>query len=439
VARALGSLIKLRHEDALSWDYYPMPLCDILLDLVERDIDGPDALTLSQIAHSIGHDFLNLATLAGKLLWCEAVTPDMSRSTDLVAISVDAESYLVFLRSACDVMALALVQCGVEPRKRGTVPRDSFHRLLNWTKKDPERINYFYESFHFFTQHSDWFMELKDIRDKLVHQGFNLNIYTDRVLLELILMPSGEAELKLLHGGHKQEDFREDKPRFRRYPLISFLKGLTLNVLGLAKQIALAIAKQFECEPSRTHLLNGVYVPALRHLTSYKQPVNRRLLQPAELHSTHKAAWYLLQAGDYLSSLSYGYPDGFCWRFLIRFSEFFKNPPTYISEPEHAGSWALVRWLLVFRDGELSYALSIRDFVLLEAGWLKAVKLDLDKFAADKGAYRAVLVANRTLYPNGSSISEKPFADLIIETDPDVAAEKAFSRLKIDPPLVNNS
>ncbi len=437
MTRALASLVKLRDEDALTWDYYPLPLCDILLDLVERDIDGPDALILSQIAHSLGHDFLNLATLAGKLLWCEAVTPHMSRSTDLVAISVDAESYLVFLRSACDVMALALVHFGVEPRKRGTVSGDSFHRLLNWTMKGPDRINYFYESFRFFVQHSDWFMELKDIRDKLVHQGFNLNTYTDRALLELILMPSGEAELKLLHGGYKQEDYREDKPRFRRYPLISFLKGLTLNVLGLAKQIALAIAKQRECEPSRTHLLNGVYVPALHHLASYKQPVKRRLLQPAELHRMHIAAWYLLQAGDYLSSLSYSYPDGFCWRFLIRFSEFFKNPPAYISEPEHAGSWALVRWLLVFRDGDLSYALSIRDFVLLKTDWLKAAKLDLDKFAEVKGACRAVLVANRVLYPAEPAIMEKPLTDIVIETDPSVAAEKAFAKLKTDPPLVN--
>lgn len=439
MARALGSLVKLRDEDALSWDYYPLPLCDILLDLVEEDINSPHALTISQIAHSLAHDFLNLAVLAGKLLWYESVTPDMSRSTDLVAISVDAESYLVFLRSACDVMALALVHFGVEPHRRGTVPKgDSFHGLLSWAKKNPTRIEFFYEPFRFFIQHSQWFMQLKDIRDKLVHEGYNLNIYTDRHLLELFLMPSGEAELQLLHGGYKQEDYDENKPRFRRYPLLSFLRGLTLNVLGLAKQIAAAIAKQRDYEPSRTHLLNGLYVPALHHLTFYREPCKRHKIETSKAHRLHIAAWYLLQATDYLSSLTYGYPDGFWWRFLIRFSEFFKDPPTYISSPEHVGSWILKSWRLVFREGELSYALSVRDFVLGEPEWIKAAKDDLSKFAAARGACRAVLVANRVLHTATSLISETFLIDLVIESDPNMAAERAFAALNKDSSLDSN-
>lgn len=37
-----------------------------------------------------GHDVLNIAALAGRLLWYEGVTPEMWRSHDLIAVAVDS-------------------------------------------------------------------------------------------------------------------------------------------------------------------------------------------------------------------------------------------------------------------------------------------------------------------------------------------------------------
>lgn len=88
---ALARLVKVEKLSDLKQQCH-VPLCDLLSDLVERNINGPDASTFSQIAHSLAHDLLNLATLAGRLLWYEGVTPDMSRSPDLVAIAVDTEN-----------------------------------------------------------------------------------------------------------------------------------------------------------------------------------------------------------------------------------------------------------------------------------------------------------------------------------------------------------
>jgi hypothetical protein len=81
---------------------------------------------LKQLAHSFGHDVLNLATLAGRLLWYEGVTPDMWRSHDLVAVAVDAEAYFVMLQTACDIMADVVPTLGARP---GQAPSDSFHKL----------------------------------------------------------------------------------------------------------------------------------------------------------------------------------------------------------------------------------------------------------------------------------------------------------------------
>ena len=59
---ALASLIKTQKLTGSKNEFY-VPLCDALLDLVELDITGVRALKLSQIAHSLAHDFLNLAML----------------------------------------------------------------------------------------------------------------------------------------------------------------------------------------------------------------------------------------------------------------------------------------------------------------------------------------------------------------------------------------
>jgi hypothetical protein len=176
---ALASLIK-KSKLTTSKDEFYVPLCDILMDLVEKDINGPDATALTQIAHSLAHDFLNLATLAGRLLWYEGITPDENRSPDLVAIAVDTETYLVSLKTACDILAEAFAYFCVEPNKRGQVPR-TFRKLVLRARNNPDSLR---ETFRFITEHFDWFMELRSYRDQIVHQGYDLVTYTERDFLQ---------------------------------------------------------------------------------------------------------------------------------------------------------------------------------------------------------------------------------------------------------------
>jgi hypothetical protein len=130
---ALANLIKTQKLTGYNDEFYD-PLCDVLLDIVELDIDGARAFKFSQIAHSLAHDFLNLAMLAGRLIWYEGATPDMSRSPDLVAIAVDTETYLISLRTACDIVAEAFSYFCVEPQKRGQLPKkkQSFRAMICW-------------------------------------------------------------------------------------------------------------------------------------------------------------------------------------------------------------------------------------------------------------------------------------------------------------------
>lgn len=86
---ALGTTVERDRRERLSRFEYYLRLADALFNRAD------DSGHLRQLGHSFGHDVLNLATLAGRLLWYEGVTPDMWRSHDLVAVGVDAETYLV--------------------------------------------------------------------------------------------------------------------------------------------------------------------------------------------------------------------------------------------------------------------------------------------------------------------------------------------------------
>jgi hypothetical protein len=140
-------------------------------------------------------------------------------------------------------------------------------------------------------------------------------------------------------------------------------------------------------------------------------------------------AWHLLHAGDYLRASERGYLDGFWWRFLIHMSELFSEPPRLVTEPHFSDDGSLVDWRLVFcKDGE-NVVFAQRDMILLEPDWLQANKANLTEFASEAGAQRAVLVANRS-GPINATMTDVGLPDnLIVDSDPDRAAERAYHAL----------
>jgi hypothetical protein len=164
--RALGILINVSGDERPSRYRYYVSLPDLLMDTVEQDSTEPQAERIGELAHSFAHDVLKLAVLASRLLWYEALTPDTSRSPDLVAVSTDAESYFLFLKAACDLLAEITVEVAVDAGRRGQVPSGSFHDLTRWVKDNPARID---PRFHFLPQESQWFHELHGVRTNLAH------------------------------------------------------------------------------------------------------------------------------------------------------------------------------------------------------------------------------------------------------------------------------
>jgi hypothetical protein len=442
---ALGSLVaKKKGRDTSSRNEFDIPLCDLLLDLVKQDIDGPNALLFTEIAHSFAHDILHASTLASALLWYEGVTPDLSRSPDLVSISTNVESGLVFLRSACDTIAQAFAQFAVPPAK-GKVSNkaaESFHSLLQWvgcgesppqTPKNTLEANAHYDlvsaPFHFLEQHSAWFLHLRSLRDKLTHRGYSFVTYTERVFLEGILMPPGVAELQRLHGGYKQEDYREDAPpRFKRYKLLETMKEFTAKTLELASDLAVAMTKELGMVPLGTHFISGVHIPALYELLSYQTPTSANGVQGYEDSNLRSKAWYLLRARDYLGAAEEGYPEGFWWRFKTQLTTIFGRPPLRISKEQRSSG--VFKWYVFCYDGK-HYGVLTLDWLNRDDTWIRDREEDLQNFADAKHLDGTVLVGrgwhDGTVGVGADSAEQSRF--LIADLDPLKAAEDVFTKL----------
>jgi tetratricopeptide (TPR) repeat protein len=418
----------------------------LLLDLVERDIGGPDALLFTKIAHSFAHDILHVATLASTLLWYEGVTSDLDRSPDLVSISVNVEASLAFLRSACDTINPAFARFAVPPEK-GQISNNgkkSFAGLLNWIghgdpfPTDPKqraeaeaRTKANYElvkpSFHFLERHSDWFLHLRSLRGKLTHEGYSLVSYTGRVFLEAWLAPPGEAELQWLRGGYKQEDHREgDPPKFKRYRLLETLKAFTTNLLALANDLYAAIAQETGVVPSGTHFLSGIHIPALSELLSYETPSvpKEKGFQYSLLRSK---AWHLLRAGDYYGATTDGYPNHFWWRFKTRLTAICGRPPVRLSDGLRFGRSAF-RWYVFCADGK-HYGVLTDDRLHREESDIRNAAEALQAFASRRHEDKVVLlIRNNAAIPADEGGNARN--DLILtESDPLDAAEKVYKAL----------
>jgi hypothetical protein len=408
-----------------------LPLTDILLDMVEQDTESEHALWYSQRACALAHDVLNMATMAGQLLWLIGVAPLRSATPDSISISLVAESYFIQARSACDVIAEVILKLCVDPKKRGQLPPEdplegnSFRSLLNWVIKNPTRMS----GISFVAEHRDWFSDLVGIRDKLVHLGYDMTVYTNPVAPLFGLMSTGAATLHFLR--RPREQFPEGP---RVVPLLPFLKRITQGILTLSNQVAETIAQERKHTSLKRNILNGVYIPALRQLLSYEEPSKADMTPEAEKRN-EIAAWYLQDARDYLSAIQIGYPDGFWFQFAIHISELYGRPPTYASTPRcppRRDGEELAQWRLGFTHEEKDHMITLKDAAHVKLDSTEGSMADVEVLqrlrTSPYGPTVAVLVVN-TSAPATPFPLDKMFDGLILESDPIKAADAAFMAL----------
>jgi hypothetical protein len=414
--RALRTFLKLGESEKLTrWHYY-LQLPDVLMDAVERDPLAPHVGRIAELAHSFAHDLLNLAVLASRLLWYEALTPDMSRSPDLGAVGTDTESFFLFLKAACDLLSEISVEVAVDAAMKGQVPSDSFDKLARWVGNNPTRID---PGFHFLAQQLGWFDELHGIRTNLAHRGYDTLTHTNRVFFSFGTGPFGRNETRLLR---ERRGLPTGSYGFTRTPLLPFVKRLTRSMLDVSDQIASASLARLKLErPSRTHALCGVYVPALHGLDSYEPPTKSPRLKII--------ADCLQRCGEYLTASKLGFPDGHWWQFLITLSEHLGTCPAYVGEFGEGPTDVLVDWKIIFFVGEKRLGIMARDMISTEKTWLEGAQKNLEEFASDAQLARTVLVSRRSNPPFAAACVETAAFPIVVGDQAPVAAYEAFELL----------
>jgi hypothetical protein len=424
VIRALGKTITLKLGQPLTKHDFLLSLSDVLLDIVENDLYGPQAEPSAKLGCSLAHDFINLGTIAGQLLWLVDTAPVRTGTPDSLSISLYAESYLMHLRSACDVIATIIHTFCIENKKKGQVQNESFNDLIDWIEKNPSRAP---DDLKFLVQHKDdWFSKMRSIRDKLVHHRFDINIFTNEIAPSFSTMSTGEIHLHLLR---KPGEFLD--PPLTLTPLMPFLKHATCGLLNLADKTAEVIIARTKHVPSKKHVINGVYIPALHHMLSYEEPSKEEIPEDEKRRRKIKAR-YLLEAGNYLRAVNLGHPDSFWLQCAVLIEELFGEPPYHSSIPKHPkyrDGEALIGWQIHFKKMECEYVVVFQDSVHLEKpDELERAKQVLHTFKQEGGLAGIVLVSNTT------SLSKKipaaqVFDGLVIEADATQAADRAYAAL----------
>jgi len=412
--RALGTFLKLRENEKLTRYHYYLQLPDQLMDVVERDPSAPQAERIAELAHSFAHDVLRLAVLASRCLWYEALTPDMSRSGDLPAVSTDLESYFLFLKAACDVLAELAVELAFESRMRGQAPSGSFHDLTNWVRDNPARID---SRFHFLAAELDWFNELHGIRTNLAHRGYDTLVYTNRVVLSFGIGPFGRIETRILR--EKRGQPQGESHKITLTPLLPFIKRLTRAMLSVSDQLAVAVAAYRGLgAASQSHAICGVYVPALHALDSYEPPVESPTLKIV--------AKCLPKCEDYVTASAFAFPDGHWWQFLVGLMGHFGSIPVYLSQFEEDSAGAVVDWKIIFVANGQRLGIVALDQVNTDKTSLENSRHSLEQFGANNQLAKAILVSRSVNDPSGVSLTVLP---LVFSDQPADAAFKAFELL----------
>jgi hypothetical protein len=242
------------------------------------------------------------------------------------------------------------------------------------------------------------------MRTKIVHRGYQCVTFTNRLSFS-----SGLAQPNL-HFGQPRE-------KVKLKPLLPMLRRLTLSTLDFSDRLGQAIMKQQGILPSRRHVLNGVYVPALYHLHEYETP--------AASPSNASVAACLLQFGDYLSASDIGYPCEHWWSFLRALSEML-GPPLSMTKPGYVASRVLVDWTLLFQHEGKRVAIIARDAVVLIKEALEAIRQGVMK---DAGRADVMILVCRTALQTAPDAPTCDFS-VIISDDPRDAARGVLQQLR---------
>ena len=130
---------------------------------------------ISRAIRSLQHDLWQVSALTSRLTWMREMLVDgqLHEASWRSYCHLDIEQFYVQLRSALDYLAVVISESAP---KKGQLPR-SFTGLRNYAQKHPNRLD---PEIRTIICGSDWFDDLRTIRDSLVHEGAEPMVFSGK-------------------------------------------------------------------------------------------------------------------------------------------------------------------------------------------------------------------------------------------------------------------
>jgi predicted ATPase len=151
---------------------------------------------LSQLFKFVIEDLWNISQIIDRIEWTrhQLIDDENSKYRWMYYASLDVQSIHYEIRSIMDYMAQAIGDIYNIPRKKS----ESFERLVNWSKKNPDKIDKEIEEL---LRSASWFGQIRGIRNLFLHLGGSALVFgepKDGILFQIYK----EDLYKVIDSGH---------------------------------------------------------------------------------------------------------------------------------------------------------------------------------------------------------------------------------------------
>jgi len=204
-------------------------------------------LRLSKLTECVNHinkDIWNIGTIIHRLHWhrTTSINQEFFEMTWSSWARIDIEHFHIELRSIMDYVA-EIVK--IAANKYGQIKENSFEALLNWISKSPGHRKRLGEDLASFVKKAEnWFFDLRDVRNNLIHYGGDTIIFGSRkdgILFQIYKHRKDKIEFKSI--SHDSLMFNPNVIYFERYAAI-FLS----NLFVFLDHLAILIYKKYQSQ-----------------------------------------------------------------------------------------------------------------------------------------------------------------------------------------------
>lgn len=194
------------------------------------------ALSIHKTLRHINNDVWNICTIASRIEWFRRIAQEnqwTEKNPFLWSLytGLDIELFFIEVRSILDYTAIALKDMSQKPAQ---VKVGSFREMYQWLEKNPGNKERLGQEASNVIQSAAWYKEIRQLRDDMIHRGFDTVVFgspRDGVLFQVLSGLEGKVHMEALMWNENVVDFQLYVGLYfaRIYALLNKLGTLILN------------------------------------------------------------------------------------------------------------------------------------------------------------------------------------------------------------------